>query len=838
MRSTLLRIALVAAAFAAGPAAFAQFGFRPKVKIDNPRVGFRPAGGNERADGGLPQFLSKSGMWAPVSFTLEMLGDTERGMRVEVSTNDGDGFRTVLTVPVARKRDLNTGESKRVAGEKIEPTEFTQTVYARVGGMAESVRLQIRSDDDDNLSLSDPVQVENLRTRPTSTYVVLSLGASVPGLSFKPPVGHPAGVPYLNNGRVELAKIESVQEMPDQWFGYDGADLVVIGTGRADKQFVADLFTGTTATANKRRWALFEWVRRGGNLLLSVGEKADEVRASKAFDEILPVSVGQATRVPVLKSERYGGDTRYDALNLKFAAKKPGEQPDPFPVAALTARAARQPATLLADDTGKRTLVAQSPLGLGRITVVAFDLDRSPFADDPQRFEFWEWLVKAAGGGRSIDLPDKQQKNKNNYSGFTGPVEDGAATAIRSNIDSFEGVPVISFGWVALFILGYTLLIGPVEYLFLKKVLGRLELTWVTFPLIVLTVSAAAYFTAYAVKGKDLRINKIDVIDVDPRDEGRVYGRTWFTIFSPRIDSYAVGVQAKDNWAVPPPTGPNPATVVDWFGGTGSGGIGGSARTYQYKFDPLTDEGRPTGPANGLVSVPIQVWSTKAFTANWSALPAGPLPPVVSTVTRLPAGDDVGGTLTVNLPLKQVEKAYAVYRKRVYELDSGIATGLPVRINTAAPPLSKDQLPFQADSRFQANDSGNEFGFSGPNVRRGRGYNPQPATPSAAGELGLWGLLFHEEAMKGLELQNSTLRGLDQSWRLSEKNDGELILLIKLKRETGAAEPMMTAPESTCPTQLWLTALPGSGPRAAVPGLMQQDTYIRVFVPVKPAGAK
>jgi hypothetical protein len=50
MRSTLLRIALVAIAFAAGPAAFAQFGFRPKVKIDNPRVGFRPAGG-ERAGG-------------------------------------------------------------------------------------------------------------------------------------------------------------------------------------------------------------------------------------------------------------------------------------------------------------------------------------------------------------------------------------------------------------------------------------------------------------------------------------------------------------------------------------------------------------------------------------------------------------------------------------------------------------------------------------------------------------------------------------------------------------------------------------------------------------------
>ena len=62
----------------------------------------------------------------------------------------------------------------------------------------------------------------------------------------------------------------------------------------------------------------------------------------------------------------------------------------------------------------------------------------------------------------------------------------------------------------------YILLIGPIEYFFLKRVLGRLELTWITFPIIVLTVSLAAYFTAYSLKGRDLRVNKIDVVDVDP----------------------------------------------------------------------------------------------------------------------------------------------------------------------------------------------------------------------------------------------------------------------------------------------------------------------------------
>ena len=109
-------------------------------------------------------------------------------------------------------------------------------------------------------------------------------------------------------------------------------------------------------------------------------------------------------------------------------------------------------------------------------------------------------------------------------------------------------MPVVSFGWVALLIVLYILLIGPIEYFFLKRVLGRLELTWITFPIIVLTVSLAAYFTAYSLKGRDLKVNKIDVVDVDPAS-GESYGTTWFTIFSPRIDNYTIGVTPGEGWA-------------------------------------------------------------------------------------------------------------------------------------------------------------------------------------------------------------------------------------------------------------------------------------------------
>jgi hypothetical protein len=842
MRSTPLRFAF-AVALLAGLAAVApaQFGLRPKVKIENVRIGFRPAGGNERTEGTAAQPVFKAGLWAPLSFGLEILDETDRGMRLEVTAFDGDGMRTVTSTPIVRRVDVRAGEQPRAKGSKVEPTEMLNPTLVRVGGESGDVTLRVVSDDDDRRTLSDSVTLTNLRDRPVSKYVVLSLGATVPGLGFPRPDRKPGeegdAQAYLRNGRVELARVESVQEMPDQWFGYEAADLVVVGTGKADKAFVDELMTGTTATANRKRWALFEWVRRGGRLVLSVGDKADEVRASVAFADILPVTVGQAARLPELRTKAFGS-SQFNVLELRYpppraTEKNPTPKPDLLPVAALTPVAARSPRVLLTDADGKRVLVAQTPLGLGRVTVVGFDLDRSPFADHPKRADFWDWLVDSAGSERAAEVPATKARAANTSAGnlSAGGPEDGVAAAVRSNVDAFEGVPVISFGWVALFILGYTLLIGPLEYLFLKKVLGRLELTWVTFPLIVLTVSGAAYFTAYAVKGKDLRINKIDVIDLDPRGDGRVYGRTWFTIFSPRIDSYTIGVEPKDNWAKVPPAGPVPPTVVDWFGGTGGNtAFGGSARSYRYQFDPLTDDGRPAGPANGLVGVPIQVWTTKAFTANWSGIPGGTKPPVESDLAHLPAGG-IGGSITLNLPLKDVFEAFVIYRGNVYEFEKGVSAGVPVRLSLNKP---VDPSPLKPDDRFFANDRDDSVGGFAP-----RGRRAQPTTTTQTGPLPLWGLLFHEHASVGREsLQNSTLRGLDQSWRLTDANTDEVILLFRLKRASGPAEPMMADPESASPTRLWLTTLPGGGQRAEVPGLMQQDTYLRVFLPVKKAGEK
>src|SRR5262249_17289715 len=176
------------------------------------------------------------------------------------------------------------------------------------------------------------------------------------------------------------------------------------------------------------------------------------------------------------------------------------------------------------------------------------------------------------------------------------------ASQLQGRLDKFQDVSVISFGWVALFILVYIIIVGPLDYFFLKKVVKRLELTWITFPAVVIIISAVAYFAAYYLKGKDLRINKGDVADVDLHG-GSAYGSTWFTLFSPRIQNYTIGVEPGTGWGAEEKDPKRYSPFVSWMGrpdeGWG-GGRGGSQGLFRRAYNYAPE-------SSGLVGVPIQV---------------------------------------------------------------------------------------------------------------------------------------------------------------------------------------------------------------------------------------
>ena len=794
------------------------------VKIVAVHVGLPPGGrAAERDAAGPASDVRRFGSWAPVFVELEVTTPVNEPAELVIEAPDPDEVTTTLAVPL----DL-----AGVTGA-VSAADRGTVGYLRPAGDGEVV-VSVRTRD--ARPLSEPFRVRSLRPRDPLIYVVLFLGDNPAGFDLPKPPGSADPSGALRGGRVELATITDPRRLPDQWFGYETADLVVLSTGNGD--FLRQLFGEAAAAADRvRRAALLEWVRRGGRLVVSVGDNAPLVSRLPALRELLPVDVS-GNRTPRLLPLywRGPGGTTSGTLGGKT----------PFPVATLAPRPDR-PARVLIPPPDRRgeaqeVVVAQATFGLGRVTVVGFDLDRAPFTDFPQRAEFWDWVVREAGANRASVGNEKARPGP---AAAISEDEDQAAVALRNHADTFDGVPVVSFGWIALLIVLYILLIGPLEYFFLKRVLGRLELTWVTFPLIVLTVSLAAYFSAYALKGRDLKVNKIDVLDIDPAS-GRVYGTTWFTVFSPRIDTYTVGVSPGDGWGVVA----EPGTAVSWVGSPRGGRASLLRRRYAYH---ASDDSR----AGGLLDVPVQVWSTKAFVAHWSGRfdPASVTAPVRSHLQH-PPGDPsaVIGTFVNRMPVPVLFDCVAFYAGQAYPLPGGgtVRSGETVRLvlNNGSPANQWLQREARLDELLRlgtvspVGPGGRPGGGAGAGVGAGAGGGPRPAAGLPAGPhaapapdraLPLLGVLFHETSLtnaEGVFPRNASLRRLDQSWRLTAENRAEVILVGRAAPPVGPAEETLNGPNAA--SRLWLRGLPGTDRTPIpIPGTGRQETWVRVYLPVK-----
>jgi hypothetical protein len=802
----------------------------PKVRIpqDSIHIGLPPGrSAGERDEGGGAAHVAKMSAWAPVYFDLEILEAIDEADRADaflhVRSQDGDGYATNYTLPLVNLIGRNSGEL-------IKSVELRFTPYIRLGGYLGECEFQIK--DAKGRELSETTKIQALRPVEPNTYVVVSLGSKLASFDVRGADGEEKA---KKPARIIPASILDVSAMPDQWIGYDAADMVILGTA-GTKDFIPTLF-GEAGDKNPairaRRDALLEWVRRGGRLVISVGSNANLVAQYKALNDLLPYPIDPANA----KAE-------YPAVALTWTHATPKDglmKPKDGTVAVAGfrksgERAVRELMTTPFQNKATGTdvpLIVQSTFGLGRITCVGFDLDRSPFAEFPARSSFWLWFLKESGSPKAVAGHELTTRSSNQPvwtgSGFSSAnPEDDFASGIQRDIDRFEGVPVISFGWVALFVILYTLLIGPVEYLILKKVFKRLELTWITFPLIVLTVSIVAYFSAYALKGSDLKLNKFDVIDIDPAGN-RIYGRTWVGVFSPRIESYTVSVTPNSGWANESPTAQRPATLVDWLAGNRSSRQTLFRSSYTYHIDPNPAEPRF---ADALVDVPIKVWSVKSFAVNWSA-ETDPAAPLIESKLVHPPGDEsnVVGTFTHRLPFGSLKDVRLIYAGKVYPVGD-IEANTPFRVVLDD---SKEEVDWVKKAANLANLS---YVLTGSEDYRGQ-FN-QTKGPLNPGNLSYWGMLFHEAALKPeTPLNNASLRKLDQSWRIDKANTHEVILVAKIPAATEKAEELMTKPNSPSPTLLWLKAVPDPGKkRPEVNGFLRQETYVRAYIPVKVSGGK
>lgn len=112
-----------------------------------------------------------------------------------------------------------------------------------------------------------------------------------------------------------------------------------------------------------------------------------------------------------------------------------------------------------------------------------------------------------------------------------------------SLIRAVQQLPILApppTGGLLLLIAAYIAVVGPVNYLILRR-LDRREWAWVTMPVLVIGFAAAAYGYGAVLRGTDIVVNEVAVVRGAP-DATEASAQVYFGIFSPTRGSYLVEV--------------------------------------------------------------------------------------------------------------------------------------------------------------------------------------------------------------------------------------------------------------------------------------------------------
>jgi hypothetical protein len=751
---------------------------RAQLVIEEVRVGFSPYPA-KTAEEAQPQGY-KAGFWTPVFVKVKAGPKDFPGGWLVAETADSDDVQNRISHPLRR---LDAGQTRNMV------------LLTRPGSAGAAVLVSAR----DKQGTVYPALAAK------KTYAPLDLGQQLYLTLGGPLEDFRQALPALDKHRNRPAtslrsrlaySLDRVEDLPTRGYGYEAVDLLLFPTGGPRQaSFLKDLLKDREG----RKQALGEWVRRGGRLVIGAGKNAP--LAAELLRSWSPAPP------PVLTGEVVASPARLEGLT-QFA----GVQDKPFEakgkavwLARLqTGRAEAGPAEALAREGPRLPLVVRFPYGLGSVTLVALDPDGEAFAGWKGRGEFWVKLVS------KITPEAVHPAGGDTRGGLLGRKDNDIATDLQWELEQL-GVRPVSFGWVAFLIFLYLLVVGPLDYLLLKKVFKRLEWTWVTFPALVLVASAAAFLTVNGLQSKEFRVNKVDLLDIDQMTGGpTVQGTTWFTLYSPRLERYTVGLEP-----VAPPgvaagaSQPQPSgLVLSWLGRPEDGGFNSYGRQSaqrlfqsEYAFAP---------GAAGVTGVPVPYGGTKSFTASWEFACPPALTPQLTYEPNNP--DRLGGGVINRFPF-ELKEAALFYGGRWYQFSGGLPSNRFAGL--------KKEIP----SDF------NEW--ARPLVSRGHG-DPRPYDPTPV----MKHLLFFERLNQGSSRRDNALGRLDQSWRIRDFLDREAftkeaILFARLPRLHGPGDDVSQSPE--CLSRLWLGELPGAGrKRPPLPGTLTQDTYLRVFLPVTP----
>ncbi|HLB75233.1 MAG TPA: hypothetical protein VJJ98_14525, partial [Sedimentisphaerales bacterium] len=291
-------------------------------------------------------------------------------------------------------------------------------------------------------------------------------------------------------------------------------------------------------------------------LLLVLG--TNPPAADNPIAHLIPVEVGQVRQ------------TTLDPAILQEWDLDSGESETVtcWPLAGKTGARLREAQMSDANDC----LFAVGSVGFGRVGVLAFDPATLNDRHKARSSRFWVGRIKAilednygstapeslrtsAGMSRAgvIDSfrtirfeedPDKSNKNQQNQNYYEIGLGQAANNAVMNFL--YKGIRPLSIWWVILLLLVLAVLLGPVDYIVLKRT-DRLPLTWLTCTFWIVVFTVFAYYGVQYLRSGDLEMRVVSIIDAI-ENEGTAWSTDYCGLFAPRSAEYRLKNLGKSQW--------------------------------------------------------------------------------------------------------------------------------------------------------------------------------------------------------------------------------------------------------------------------------------------------
>jgi hypothetical protein len=320
----------------------------------------------------------------------------------------------------------------------------------------------------------------------------------------------PSALNYINNLKVgggQRNRVSTINlglgDIPDQGTGLRTFNSLVISDQNTD------------ALSTEQRSALREYVETGGQLILEGGNGWNKVQSG--FDpSFLPLNVTGYTNIDSLDSLVPPDG---EAINIPGPLSRP---------AAIAQSQVMKEARLLSQVTSGNTVLpvaAEREYGEGRVVAMSLDLAVPPLQDWSGASQVWLELFgyNITPQHSLYSEANPQIKNAADY------------LALVTSVPELKLPDIFTF---FLIVAAYLVLIGPVNYIILKKI-RRLTLSWVTLPVLTVVFSLVVInYTGSQSPGQVL-INQLSVVQVGP-DQTIAQVRSYSAVFSPEDTNYDI----------------------------------------------------------------------------------------------------------------------------------------------------------------------------------------------------------------------------------------------------------------------------------------------------------